>query len=136
MTTEEQINKLENRVKNIEETLSDQLDIMSSMNEELKKLNRGIYGDKENQTLGLIDRQHEDEKRLENLELRVNQIEKSLTKEVTDIKDVSKTENIKSLTRSEILKNLKEYGIVVLIAILILKDVIGFQSLLDFFLKK
>jgi hypothetical protein len=105
------------------------------MNEELKRLNRGIYGDKDNQTDGLIDRQRIDERRLMDLEDRVKNIEKNFSDKVSNIEGNIKQEDIKKTTTQELLKKLKEWGIVILIGFLILKDIIGVDSLLEVFLK-
>lgn len=135
MSTEEQINKLEERIEKIEERMSDQYDILSSMNEELKRINRGIYGDKDNQTDGLIDRQRIDEKRLLELEDRVKNIEKNINEKVAGIEGNIKQEDIKKTTTQELLKKIKEWGVVIIIGFLILKDIIGVDSLLEVFLK-
>lgn len=135
MTTEEQINKLENRIKDIETSLEKQLDIMASMNEELKKITRGIYGDKENQTKGLIERQLDDEKKLLELEKRVGDLESKVIKEYTEIKDDTKVEKIRKNTIIEVLKKIKEYGVAILILMLVIKDIAGIDNLLQLLFK-
>lgn len=136
MTTEEQINKLEDRIESIEGKMGSQLELMGAMNEELKRLNRGLYGDKDNQTKGLIERQQDDEKRLLGLEIRVAEIEKAFVKDISDIKDINKIADVKKNTVKEVLVVIKEWGIVILIALLILKDTLKIDSLLDIFFKK
>jgi len=136
MTTEEQINKLEGRIENIEEKMGSQLELMGAMNEELKRLNRGLYGDKDNQTKGLIERQQDDEKRLLDLEKRVADIEKTFVKDISEIKDINKTSDIKKNTVREVLVVIKEWGFVILVIMLILKDTLKVDSLLDIFTRR
>ncbi len=116
--------------------MGSQLELMGAMNEELKRLNRGLYGDKDNQTKGLIERQQDDEKRLLDLEKRVADIEKTFVKDISEIKDINKISDVKKNTVREVLVVIKEWGFVILVIMLILKDTLKVDSLLDIFTKR
>lgn len=119
------IDKLEKRMEILEGKVDNTLEVLGEMNEELKKLNRGIYGDKDNKTAGLIERQEADERQLRNLEDRVSDIEK-----------VKTVEKVKKDTVGSILeKALKVFGVIMMIY-LVLKNVIGLDTLVDLIFKK
>lgn len=121
----QQISNLEERMQVLEKKVDNTLDVLGEMNEELKKLNRGIYGDKDNKTPGLIERQEADEKKLEDLEKRVFGIEEN-----------NKKGNIKKdIVDSFAQKSIKIFGIIMMIYLL-LKDVVGVDTLIELILGK
>lgn len=137
---EEKLTQLEERVGKLEQDLniklSDISKFMSSLDEELKRMNRGIYGDKDNQTKGLMDRQLEDEKRFSNLEKRVDAVYNRLLDEVGNINLKSNIDGVKKETTQDLLKKLRDWGVTILIGFLILKDVVGIETLMEIFLRK
>lgn len=122
MTLEQQIANLELRINDIETNLDTKLD---NINLELHRIGRGIYGDKDNKTTGLIERQELDEKRLKDLEKRVIDIEEKLKV------DVIKKDTVGIITS----KAIKIFG-VIMMAYLVLKNVVGVDTLIEIFLKK
>jgi predicted nuclease with TOPRIM domain len=63
--------KLEQEMEKLNDSLVSIEDILAKLNENIKKLNIGIYGDKENDHIGVIERQRQ-------LEDRIFQLEKKL----------------------------------------------------------
>lgn len=57
MTLEERVEELDNGMKDI-------LKVLGEMNEQLKTINSGLYGDIKNRTVGVIQKQEDLEKRM------------------------------------------------------------------------
>ncbi len=132
MEFEGRLASLDSRIEEIEKQFGSQIEIMSSINEEMKRISRGLYGDKDNQTKGLIERQREDEGRLADLERRIAEIEKGINNEIINIKNKNSAEELKKNTLMDFLKKIKEWGITILIIILVFKNVVGLDFLLEF----
>ncbi len=115
MTLEEQISNLEQRIDTIEANLESKLD---EINDGLKNISRGIYGDPENKATGLIEK-------LMALEKRVQDIEKKQEVEVI------KKDTIGVISS----KAVKIFGIIMMIY-LIFKNVVGVDTIIELFLRK
>lgn len=131
MELTDRMKNLEDRIESIEKQFGSQIEIMSSINEEMKRISRGLYGDKDNQTKGLIDRQREDEERLANLEARIADIEKTWNGEISTLKEKQATEVLKKDTLMDLVKKVKDWAITILIITLVLKNVVSIDFLLE-----
>jgi hypothetical protein len=105
------IQKLEKDVGNI-------LSVLESMNTRLDRINTGLYGDEDNGIPGFI-------KRITSLE-----------KEIEDIKKINNDQDIAIKAKGGLMDKLIKIAGGVAFAYLILKDVIGIDSIFELFLRK
>ena len=116
--TDLQIKGLDSRMKELEEKIDALTHAMGEVKDELKKVSRGLYGDEDNATLGLIARQIKDEERLRELETKVLALEKNFKEGL-----------IKKKTTNEFVDKLKKWAIILGVVFLIAKEFIGLDSL-------
>ncbi len=73
--------KLEQEMEKLNDSLVSIEDILAKLNENIKKLNIGIYGDKENDHIGVIERQRQLEDRIFQLETKLRNQESNNKKQ-------------------------------------------------------
>lgn len=118
MSTEEQINKLESTVGEIKSKLDGLHDILARLNENIKTMNVGLYGDEKNNHIGVIERQKMLEDKISFLERKIVEIEKINKEQDTLIK-------AKKNVFMMIFEGVKWISLIYLVA----KGVFGFDSL-------
>lgn len=127
--TEQQINNLDTRMKELEHKIDTLTNVMGEINDELKKIARGLYGDEANATIGLIARQLKDEERLKDLELKVEILQEQYEEKIQKIQTNFKESDIKKKTTNELLDKIKKWAVIIGVIFLIAKEFIGLDSL-------
>lgn len=124
----DQTPNLDARMKDLEGKIDTLTEVMVQMNEELKKIARGLYGDEANNTEGLIARQLKDEEKIKSLENRVK-----------DLEQLFKDSLLKKRENNQLLDKVKKWAIITGIVILGAKETVGFDAIakfiVSFFLK-
>lgn len=126
MTTDQHIDKLEKDINGVKTDIRDVKDQLNKLITLVETMNRGLYGDEENDHIGVIDRQKFLDKEVQDLK-----------KEILDIHKKNIEQDIALQTKNTIKNDLIEKGkdiiawvIKIVVAIAIYKGTIGPDALL------
>lgn len=126
MTTDQHIDKLEKDINGVKIDIRDVKDQLNKLITLVEAMNRGLYGDEENNHIGVIDRQKLLDKEVQDLK-----------KEILDIHKKNIEQDIALQTKKTIKNDLVEAGkdiiawvIKIIVAIAIYKGTIGPDALL------
>lgn len=126
MTTDQHIDKLEKDINGVKIDIRDVKDQLDKLIILIEAMNRGLYGDEENDHIGVIDRQKLLDKEVQDLK-----------KEILDIHKKNIEQDIALQAKNTIKNDLVEkgkdiiaWGIKIIVAIAIYKGTIGPDALL------
>lgn len=77
MTTEQEITELKTDMSEIKDKIADVYDILAQVNENIKMISIGLYGDEKNDHTGIIKKHKLLEDKITELERRITQIDKT-----------------------------------------------------------
>lgn len=118
MTTEQEITELKTDMSEIKDKIADVYDILAQVNENIKMISIGLYGDEKNDHTGIIEKHRLLESKIKDLETRISQIDK---KNIEQDILLGAKKNI----WSKILEYVKWAGLIYLV----IKGVFGIDSL-------
>lgn len=115
---QENITRLESDVTAIRET-------MEKFGKKLDSIYIGLYGDEDNDILGLIKERKLTNKRIETIE-----------QEIRDIKKVNEDQDLALKVKGNLTEKLIKWAGIIAFGYLVLKDVIGIDSIFEILIRK
>lgn len=112
-------------IKQLEKDVNEIKDLLKSMSSDMKKINIGLYGDEDNDVIGLIK-----ERKL------INDKIAALEKKIENIEKINSDQDIAIKAKGGLMDKLIKIAGGVAFAYLMLKDVIGVDSIFEILLKR